>query len=110
SSSERSFGRGDGQRSGVGAATQNSVRSPREAFRGLGKCVMVFAVQCPNPTCRKYQLVEDHDRSKVVHCLLCKTGIRIGGTAAPNAPASAPPASKVSPAPSRTPPPKPKTG
>jgi hypothetical protein len=41
---------------------------------------MVFAVQCPNPKCRKYQLVEDHERGKVVHCLLCKTAIR---TAAP---------------------------
>jgi len=39
---------------------------------------MVFAVQCPNPQCRKYQLVEEHDRNKVVHCLLCKTAIRIG--------------------------------
>lgn len=40
---------------------------------------MVFAVQCPNPKCRKYQLVEDHDRGKVVNCLLCKTAIRVGG-------------------------------
>jgi hypothetical protein len=44
---------------------------------------MVFAVQCPNPKCRKYMLVEDHDRNKVVPCLLCKTAIRIGGTAPP---------------------------
>lgn len=61
---------------------------------------MVFAVQCPNPKCRKYQLVEDHDRNKVVHCLLCKTGIRIGGAAAPSAPSPAKPP---------TPPPKPKS-
>ena len=40
---------------------------------------MVLAVQCPNPKCRKYMLVEDHDRGKVVSCLLCKTPIRIGG-------------------------------
>jgi hypothetical protein len=40
---------------------------------------MVFAVQCPNPKCRKFMLVEDHDRNKVVACLLCKTGIRVGG-------------------------------
>ncbi len=40
----------------------------------------VFAVQCPNPKCRKYMLVEDHDRGKVVPCLLCKTSIRVGGT------------------------------
>jgi hypothetical protein len=39
----------------------------------------VFAVQCPNPKCRKYMLVEDHDRDKVVPCLLCKTPIRVGG-------------------------------
>jgi hypothetical protein len=40
---------------------------------------MVFAVQCPNPKCRKYMLVEDHDRGKVVPCLLCKTAIKVGG-------------------------------
>lgn len=40
---------------------------------------MVFAVQCPNPRCRKYMLVEDHDRNKVVQCLLCKAAIRVGG-------------------------------
>jgi hypothetical protein len=39
----------------------------------------VFAVQCPNPRCRKYMLVEDHDRGNVVPCLLCKTAIRVGG-------------------------------
>ena len=39
----------------------------------------VFAVQCPNPKCRKYMLVEAHDRNKVVPCLLCKTPIRVGG-------------------------------
>jgi hypothetical protein len=41
----------------------------------------VFAVQCPNPKCRKYMLVEAHDRNKVVPCLLCKTPIRVGGRA-----------------------------
>jgi hypothetical protein len=40
---------------------------------------MVFAVQCPNAKCRKYMLVEDHDRNKVVTCLLCKTPIKVGG-------------------------------
>jgi hypothetical protein len=39
----------------------------------------VFAVQCPNPKCRKYMLVEAHDRNNVVPCLLCKTPIRVGG-------------------------------
>ncbi len=40
---------------------------------------MVFAVQCPNPQCRKYMLVEEQDRNKVVACLLCKTAIKVGG-------------------------------
>jgi hypothetical protein len=40
---------------------------------------MVFAVQCPNPKCKKFMLVEDHERGKVVSCLLCKTTIRVGG-------------------------------
>lgn len=40
----------------------------------------VFAVQCPNPKCRKFMLVEEHDRDKVVSCLLCKTPIRVGNT------------------------------
>jgi hypothetical protein len=39
----------------------------------------VFAVQCPNPKCRKYMLVEERDRHGVVPCLLCKTPIRVGG-------------------------------
>ena len=38
---------------------------------------MVFAVQCPNPKCRKYMLVEERDRAKEVVCLLCKTPFRI---------------------------------
>ncbi len=40
----------------------------------------VFAVQCPNAKCRKYMLVEEDERGKVVPCLLCKTPIRVGGT------------------------------
>lgn len=43
----------------------------------------VFAVQCPNPRCQKYMLVEERDRNKVVPCLLCKTPIRIGGSTPP---------------------------
>ena len=39
---------------------------------------MVFAVQCPNPKCRKFMLVEEHQKDKVVPCLLCKTAIRVG--------------------------------
>jgi len=38
---------------------------------------MVFAVRCPNPTCQKYMLVEDHQKGKVVPCLICKTAIRV---------------------------------
>jgi hypothetical protein len=44
---------------------------------------MVFAVQCPNQKCRKYMLVEDYDRNKIVPCLLCKTPIKVGGTTPP---------------------------
>ena len=47
---------------------------------------MVFAVQCPEPKCRKYMLVEEHDRGKIVPCLICKTPIRVGD--AVSAPAS----------------------
>lgn len=43
---------------------------------------MVFAVQCPNPKCRKYMLVEDRDRENVVACLLCRTPIKAGGETA----------------------------
>jgi len=39
---------------------------------------MVFAVQCPNPKCKKFMLVEDHQQGKVVSCLLCRTAIKIG--------------------------------
>jgi hypothetical protein len=52
---------------------------------------MVFAVQCPNPKCRKFMLVEDHERGKIVACLLCKAAIRVGGTAAPGGRRTPPP-------------------
>jgi hypothetical protein len=39
---------------------------------------MVFAVQCPEPKCRKFMLVEEDDRGKIVPCLICKTPIRVG--------------------------------
>ena len=51
----------------------------------------VFAVQCPNPKCRKYMLVEEHDRGQVVSCLLCKTPIRVGGAAPAPPPRPRPP-------------------
>lgn len=44
----------------------------------------VFAVQCPK--CRKFMLVEEHDRGKSVQCLLCPAQIKVGG--APAAPAA----------------------
>ena len=44
---------------------------------------MVFAVQCPNAKCKKYQLVEEKDRSRVVLCLLCKTVLRLSSEAIP---------------------------
>lgn len=57
---------------------------------------MVFAVQCPNAKCRKYMLVEDHDRNKVVPCLICKTPIKVGsGPAAKPTPRPKPPSSGV---------------
>jgi len=52
--------------------------------------IMVFAVQCPNPKCRKFMLVEEHDLTKVVSCLLCKTPIRVGAPPAAPPPKSAP--------------------
>jgi hypothetical protein len=42
---------------------------------------MVFAVQCPNPRCRKFMLVEERDCNNVVNCLLCRTPIRVGAPA-----------------------------
>ena len=56
---------------------------------------MVFAVQCPNPACRKFMLVEEQDRSKVVSCLLCKTAIKVGSSP----PAPIPTSSKPTPVP-----------
>ncbi len=47
---------------------------------------MVFAVQCPNPKCRKFMLVEPHELNKIVSCLLCKTAIKVGSP--PAAPGS----------------------
>jgi hypothetical protein len=46
---------------------------------------MVFAIQCPNPKCRKYMLVEAKDRGKLVFCLICKTAIKVGDTPRPPA-------------------------
>jgi hypothetical protein len=38
---------------------------------------MVFAVQCPNPNCKKYMLVEERDCMNAVVCLLCKTPFQV---------------------------------
>jgi len=55
---------------------------------------MVLAVRCPNPQCRKFMLVEDHDRGRVVSCLICKQPIKVPAASAPAAapPIPAPPA------------------
>ena len=45
----------------------------------------IFAVQCPNPKCKKFMFVEERDRDKVVPCLLCKTPIRVGNPPSPGA-------------------------
>jgi hypothetical protein len=44
---------------------------------------MVIAVRCAAPACRKYQLIEPHDRGKVVPCLICKTPIKVPPADAP---------------------------
>lgn len=49
----------------------------------------VFAVQCPNPKCRKFMLVEEYDRGKTVQCLLCHAPIKVVGLARPSQPTSA---------------------
>ncbi|MFO0936088.1 MAG: hypothetical protein U0798_06175 [Gemmataceae bacterium] len=38
---------------------------------------MVFATRCPNPACKKFQLVEGSDRGKTIPCLICKQPIKI---------------------------------
>ena len=56
---------------------------------------MVFAVQCPNPKCKKFMLVEDRDRNRVVGCLICKTAIKVGaGPTPPTGIPSPPPVRK----------------
>jgi hypothetical protein len=54
---------------------------------------MVFAVQCPNPKCRKFMLVEDRDLNQVVPCLLCRTSIKVGGPPTSQPPPGPPPSS-----------------
>jgi hypothetical protein len=53
---------------------------------------MVSVIQCPNPKCRKYMLVEEAQQGKEVLCLLCKASIKVG--AAPR-PGAAPPKPRV---------------
>jgi hypothetical protein len=52
---------------------------------------MVFAVQCPNAKCRKFMLVEDQERGKVVLCLLCKAPIKTSGAGATSSKPTPPP-------------------
>ena len=51
---------------------------------------MVVATRCPNPACKKYQLIEDADRGKSIACLICKQPIKVPADTA------IPPASKPS--------------
>lgn len=37
---------------------------------------MVVTVQCTNPQCRKYMLVELRDKQKPMVCLICKQKIK----------------------------------
>jgi hypothetical protein len=53
---------------------------------------MVFAIQCPNPKCRKFMLVEDHQKNTTVTCLLCKEPIKVGGNSGQARPQPGPPA------------------
>ena len=39
-------------------------------------------------------LVEDHDKNKTVGCLVCKTGIKVGGSAGPSKGKRTPPQGK----------------
>ena len=41
----------------------------------------VFAVQCPNPACKKFMLVEAHQQNLVTPCLICRTPIKVGSLA-----------------------------
>jgi hypothetical protein len=50
--------------------------------------IMVIAVRCAAEKCRKYQLVEDTDRGKVVNCLICKAAIRVPAETPPPPPPS----------------------
>ncbi len=60
-------------------AKTNPPRPQAGPPAGIPAAPPVFAVQCPNPRCRKFMLVELQDRDKVVPCLLCKTQIKVGG-------------------------------
>jgi hypothetical protein len=55
---------------------------------------MVFAIQCPNAKCRKYMLVEEKDRGKLVFCLICKTAIKVAEAVQPSGTIAPRPAAK----------------
>ena len=38
---------------------------------------MVLTVQCPAAACRKFLMIEEADRGRVVSCLLCGTRIAV---------------------------------
>jgi hypothetical protein len=69
--------------------TENGKPKTENPFAMSANLPGVFAVQCPNPRCRKFMLVEEQDRNNVVVCLLCKTPIRIANP--PRKPKTTPP-------------------
>lgn len=40
---------------------------------------MPFIVQCPHEQCRKYNLLEDDARGKMVECLVCRQQFKVEG-------------------------------
>ena len=41
---------------------------------------MVVTVQCPAAACRKYMMIEERERGRVVACLICRTKIVVPGS------------------------------
>lgn len=39
----------------------------------------VIVIQCTNPKCRKYMMVEENQHNQTVPCLLCRTPIKVDG-------------------------------
>lgn len=39
----------------------------------------VLVIQCSNPKCRKFMMVEENQNNQTVPCLLCRTPIKVNG-------------------------------